>query len=67
MLRAAVEKLIEKETASRTDPLEAVKAAAEKVEQLIKDQTKTKEATEATKGTQNEKLPAISKDQKDIG
>ena len=68
-LKAARDQLAEmiaKEEKKKTDPLEAVKDAIEKVEKLIKDETKNREKTEATKGTQPEKLPALAKEQKDI-
>ena len=68
-LKAARDKLddlIAKEEKKKSDPLEAVKDAIAKVDQLIKDETKNREKTEATKGIQPEKLPAISKEQKDI-
>jgi hypothetical protein len=62
--RQAVEEQIAKEEKAKTDPLEAVKKAQEEIEKLIKDQTSTKEKTEQTKGTQTEKMPNLSKEEK---
>ncbi len=64
--RDKLDELIAKEEKKKSDPLEAVKDAIAKVDQIIKDETKNREKTEATKGTQTEKMPALSKEQKQI-
>ena len=59
--RDKLDDLIAKEEKKKSDPLEAVKDAIAKVDKLIKDETKNREKTEATKGTQTEKMPALPK------
>ncbi len=65
-VRNELDKLIADAEKIKTDPLAALKKAADDVEKLVKDQTETRDKTKDTVGEkQNLKVPELAKTQKD--